>query len=81
MIDLGMGFQCELMEGDECLALIHEGCVHGGYGHAIPLKPGLGNHASWQLVSKEPLHLEPSIFCSHGCNFHGFIRDGKWVPA
>ncbi len=45
-----------------------------------------GNHGvipdhgpTWQLVSKEPLHLEPSFLCS--CGHHGFIREGKWIQA
>lgn len=32
------------------------------------------------LVSRDPLHVEPSILCL-SCGDHGFIRDGKWVPA
>ncbi len=33
----------------------------------------------WTLVSRDPLHLEPSVACH--CGDHGFIRDGKWVRA
>lgn len=33
----------------------------------------------WQLVSRDPLHTEPSILCS--CGDHGWIRDGQWVSA
>lgn len=33
-----------------------------------------------RLVSREPLHLEPSLLCPL-CGWHGFIHDGKWVPA
>ena len=33
----------------------------------------------WDLLSYEPLHVEPSLACV--CGDHGFIRDGKWVPA
>lgn len=32
------------------------------------------------LVSREPLHIEPSILCPV-CGDHGFIREGKWVVA
>lgn len=32
------------------------------------------------LVSREPLHLEPSLLWDC-CGTHGFVRDGKWVPA
>jgi hypothetical protein len=33
-----------------------------------------------QLVTAEPLHVEPSLGC-RTCPSHGYIRDGKWVPA
>lgn len=34
----------------------------------------------WTLVSWEPLTIAPSVLCVT-CGDHGFIRDGKWVPA
>jgi uncharacterized protein DUF6527 len=33
----------------------------------------------WQVVTWEPLTLTPSIRCH--CGDHGFIQQGKWVPA
>jgi len=36
------------------------------------------NH--WDLISLEPLTLSPSLLCN-ACGAHGFIREGKWVPA
>lgn len=33
------------------------------------------------LVSREPLHLEPSVYWPGCCGLHGFIRDGRWVDA
>ncbi len=33
------------------------------------------------LVTREPLHLEPSVYWPGCCDLHGFIRDGAWVPA
>lgn len=36
----------------------------------------------WQLVSRDPLHIEPSVLCGpHGCGHHGFIRAGRWEPC
>jgi Family of unknown function (DUF6527) len=38
----------------------------------------------WQVESWEPLTISPSVLCSldkGGCGAHGFIREGKWVPA
>jgi hypothetical protein len=39
-------------------------------------QPGRG----WKVESFEPLTLSPSLLCTV-CGDHGFIRDGKWVPA
>ncbi|MFC6080946.1 hypothetical protein [Sphaerisporangium aureirubrum] len=38
---------------------------------------GTGLHT---LVSREPLHLEPSLhwLC---CGLHGFVRNGYWTPV
>ena len=33
---------------------------------------------TWELHSLDPLHVEPSVKTT---SHHGFIRDGKWVPA
>jgi hypothetical protein len=33
----------------------------------------------WQVESWEPLTLSPSLLCH--CGDHGFIREGRWVPA
>lgn len=38
------------------------------------------NRARWQLERLEPLTISPSVHCL-ACGDHGFIRDGKWVPA
>lgn len=35
--------------------------------------------AVWQVESWVPLTLSPSILCS--CGDHGYIRDGRWIPA
>lgn len=36
--------------------------------------------AKWQLISLNPLHLEPSLLCRI-CGDHGFIRNGRWEKA
>lgn len=33
----------------------------------------------WQVSSWEPLTLSPSLLCH--CGDHGFIQQGRWVPA
>lgn len=37
------------------------------------------NGPNWTLESMSPLTVSPSILCS--CGAHGFIREGKWIPA
>ena len=39
-----------------------------------------GTIETWDLISKEPLTLSPSLLC-RACGDHGFIRDGRWVKA
>lgn len=47
-------------------------------GHFIP------THAEsavrWTIESMQPLTLSPSLAC-RVCGDHGFIREGRWVPA
>jgi hypothetical protein len=50
----------------------------GGIYFDVPEAEGLTG-ARWTLHSLDPLHVEPSILCE--CGDHGFIRDGRWVPA
>lgn len=43
----------------------------------------LPDHAGrprWRVESQDPLTLSPSILC-RTCGNHGFIREGRWVPA
>jgi hypothetical protein len=35
----------------------------------------------WQLVSLDPLHVEPSVQCHTHPEHHGWIRDGRWEFA
>lgn len=43
---------------------------------------GRGGRAQWKVESLDPLTLSPSVLCKHdGEDFHGYIRDGLWVPA
>lgn len=34
----------------------------------------------WRVVSWDPLTIEPSVLCRI-CGDHGYIREGRWVPA
>lgn len=33
------------------------------------------------LISLDPLHLEPSVYWPECCGLHGFIRAGRWTDA
>lgn len=37
-------------------------------------------HDAWTVLSSDPWTLDGSVQC-HTCGLHGWIRDGKWVPA
>jgi len=39
-----------------------------------------GRCSNHQIVSLDPLHLEPSLIMPD-CHAHGFIRDGRWQAA
>lgn len=36
--------------------------------------------AVWRVESWDPLTLSPSLLCTT-CGNHGFVREGRWVPA
>lgn len=58
-----------------CAALVgvpDELTVHGPW-----VAAGTSAHT---LVSREPLHLEPSLLWSC-CGLHGFLRAGQWISA
>lgn len=45
----------------------------------VPEAEGIsGPH--WTVEQWEPLTISPSILCRR-CGHHGFIQDGRWVPA
>jgi hypothetical protein len=46
----------------------------------IPFNGIEGEKRGWDVLSVEPLTLSPSLLC-RACGHHGFIREGKWVPA
>jgi hypothetical protein len=63
----------------------HEGCSVSSQGGGIMFDlPGVADafpgHPLWTLVQKEPLTLAPSLLC-RACGHHGFIQEGRWVPA
>ena len=47
-------------------------------GHFIPTHSE--SPVRWTIDSMQPLTLSPSLAC-RVCGDHGFIREGRWVPA
>jgi hypothetical protein len=85
-IDIGHGVRISFVvnsDGDRCG--IHERHNCNGdteAGHWVGFRGVAGGAVapSWAVESMEPLTLSPSILC-RTCGHHGFIREGKWVPA
>jgi hypothetical protein len=88
-IDLGGGvwvswtgpFQ-ETVDG-EVQPLIWHWCTHRFWNeqHGANTEPGWAPAGvkAHILVSRDPLHLEPSLYWPDCCGMHGFVRDGRWI--
>lgn len=89
-LDLGHDhyLQWQTYEGRRAGALIEHPA--GGKDHqpagsycagGISWVPGFRSANPWTIEGEADEHLtvSPSVLCS--CGDHGFIRDGKWVPA
>ena len=80
-LDLGQGLNAELRYLDGVLQGMwyEHPCRNGQMSPGwIPFKPECPS--GWTLVSEKPLTLSPSLLCPM-CGHHGFVRDGRWVPA
>jgi hypothetical protein len=85
VVDLGNGAKyTRVIYQDEWVGinewhLTPQGDLCGGWvpfaGSAIP-----GGGTYWDVLSLDPLTLSPSVLC-RGCGHHGFIREGRWIPA
>ena len=88
MIDLGSGhgYSRYVNEDEQWIGIIDHHLKPDGKpcgGGAVLFDVPANAYASvdkWTLVSEEPFHLEPSLLCRL-CGDHGFIREGRWVPA
>ena len=80
--DVGGGHLIELItvEGSTVKKWLWEHDTTPGYKvprHVISSVDG----QTWQLISRDPLTLSPSIHCDPsrgGCGMHGFVRDGRY---
>jgi hypothetical protein len=46
----------------------------------IAREAGFADRSLWQVESFDPPTFSPSLLCGR-CGDHGFIREGRWVPA
>jgi len=83
LTDIGHGVSIEIREID--------GKAHGvAYTHPRPDGTGMcegwanfdpfPGAPAWAVHSLSPLTITPSLLC-RACGHHGFITNGKWVPA
>lgn len=96
-VDIGHGLTAALRLAEQSLApegshpgwnvgdvlgvlLVHPCAARGGQATQdfIPTKYMPGR--DWELVSRDPITLSPSVDYTC-CGLHGFVRDGRWVPA
>ena len=52
----------------------------GSFGWRNPRPGQFRNDPIWERVSVDPLTVSPSLLCLD-CGAHGWIKEGKWVPA
>lgn len=78
--DLGHGVTAKLQrcDGEPDGVEYTHACNGVARAYCIPVKPAWSN--GWDILSVDPLTLHPSLACT-SCGHHGFIRNGKWVPA
>lgn len=81
-IDVGAGHRIELIDVDGATVRkwLWEHDTTPGYSvphHVVSSVDG----QIWQLISRQPLTLSPSIHCDRGrggCGMHGFVTDGLY---
>lgn len=66
---------CGIYESHECL----DGEGMGAVTFDVPAAEGLPG-PRWTVEQLDPLTISPSVLCGT-CGNHGFIREGRWVPA
>lgn len=55
-----------------------DACI-GAVSFASPEHDAIFKQTTWDVVSLDPLHIEPSVLCD--CGDHGFIRGGTWAAC
>lgn len=57
-----------------------EACFSGGMFDLPGVRENFPERELWQVESFDPLTLSPSMLCTI-CGNHGFVKNGRWVPA
>lgn len=57
-----------------------ERCMGSGHFDGEVQRELVSERTRWTVVSFEPISLTPSLLCG-ACGAHGFVTNGKWVPA
>jgi hypothetical protein len=83
-VDIGHGVSIELrcIRGEDVpcgVAYQHPDGKGGVCEGWAPFKSAK-QESGWDVQSFYPLTISPSLLC-RACQHHGFIREGKWVPA
>lgn len=66
-------------DGSDCAGAVNFDTPNMQKLSAVGVAAGHPARVMWKVLSWDPLTLDPSIACS--CGDHGYIREGKWVPA
>jgi hypothetical protein len=80
--DIGHGVTIEkrYIDGEINGVYYEHPCVGGAMSPGYVPVDRVPSQLSWTLVQLDPLTLSPSLLC-RVCGHHGFIREGRWVPA
>lgn len=82
--DIGLGVWFHRVKGGIIVGHTHENGeeCYGAVLFDVPemQKMKATGRPLWTVVSEDPLTIKPSIN-NEACGLHGFITDGKWVPA
>ncbi len=79
--DIGHGVSVEVRDIDGVAAGVayrHQKPGGGTCEGYCPLRPVVSD--GWDMVKRNPLTLDPSLLC-RACGHHGWVKEGKWVPA
>jgi hypothetical protein len=55
-------------------------CCFGSFDWRRPDHPDFRQGPLWERGSADPLTISPSLLCLD-CGAHGFIKEGRWIPA